>query len=195
MSSLTPETQESLNKYCANILKWNKVHNLLSSSQTESALWQRHIEDSTQLAPHFSDAAETVVDYGSGAGFPAIVLAVMFPQKEFVLFESAGKKATFLQDTSRLLGLKNVSVKNQRIEENTDVKADVITARAFAKVDEIFIMAQSFMKPQTKFVLLKGKNIDAETAVAKEQFSFDYQNIASKTGDGFIFIAENVKRT
>jgi 16S rRNA (guanine527-N7)-methyltransferase len=194
--SLSKSVQEKLEKYCSNMIKWNKAYNLLSNSQTESEIWDRHILDSTQIFEFIPKTAEVIVDLGSGAGLPVVPCAIMAEgnAQKFIAIESINKKTTFLEDTARILGLKNFEVRNKRIEDVNDIKADVITARAFAKIDEIFAITKSLAKPSAKFILLKGKNIDDEIATANKSFSFDFQKISSKTGDGFIFIAENVKQ-
>jgi 16S rRNA (guanine527-N7)-methyltransferase len=190
-------TKEKLEKYCSNIIKWNRAYNLLSNSQNESEIWDRHILDSMQIYEYFPDSAKVIVDFGSGAGLPAIPVAVVSTEKndgkKFILLESTTKKSLFLENTARLLQLKNVEVKCERIEKIKDIKADVITARAFAKISEIFEISKNYIHEDTKFVLLKGKNIEEEIALANGNFTYEYQIINSKTGDGFIFLAENVK--
>jgi len=194
---ISQKTKENLEKYCSNVIKWNKAYNLLSSSQTATELWERHILDSTQVFEHFPESAKIIADFGSGAGFPAIPCAIISKEKndkkEYHLFESVNKKATFLEDTKRILELDNTNIHCKRVENFSDIKADVITARAFAKISEIFQISRDFLKPTTKFILLKGKNCDEETTEAKRKFNFDFQKINSKTGDGFIFIAENLE--
>jgi 16S rRNA (guanine527-N7)-methyltransferase len=191
------EVQGNLEKYCSNIIKWNKVYNLLSNSQTEKEIWDRHVLDSTQIFEHIPANSKVIVDFGSGAGFPAVPCAILSQEndesKKFIMCESINKKANFLEDTGRLLGLKNIEVRCERIEAIKDIKADIITARAFAKIHEIFEISENFIQPKTKFILLKGKNLEEEIKLAEKLFLFNYQIVNSKTGDGFIFIAENIK--
>ncbi len=197
-NNLSESVKEKLEKYSTNILKWNEAYNLLSSSQDKEHIWNRHILDSTQLHEHLPVNAKIIADLGSGAGFPGIVCSIMSQEKnlphEYVLVESVGKKTNFLEDTIRILGLKNIKVRNERIEKVNDIKADVITARAFSKLLDIFIITKNIQKSGTVFLLHKGKNIGEEISEAKTKFSFDYQLVNSVTGDGFIFIAENVKQ-
>lgn len=194
---LSSTAKEKLERYSSNIIKWNTAYNLLSSSQDAQQIWDRHIVDSLQISEHIPQDVKVITDLGSGAGFPGIPCAIISDEKKldqkFVLIESVGKKTNFLEDTSRILGLKNISVRNERIENIKDVKAEVITARAFAKIVEIFSISKNLQLPDTIFVLHKGKNVEEEIKEAQQKFSFDYQLINSQTGDGFIFLAKNVK--
>lgn len=189
-------TKSQLEKYCSNIIDWNEKFNLVSKSQINE-IWQRHILDSAQLFEQLPNGAKKIIDFGSGAGFPAIVLAtiseVKNDGKEYIMFESTTKKAKFLENCIKILGLNNAIVKNERVENCKNLKADIITARAFAKIDEIFKISKNFLTPNTKFILLKGRSVQEEIDLAKKKFNFEYQIINSKTGDGFIFVAENVK--
>ncbi len=194
----SPEIQEKLDKYSSNIIKWNEAYNLLSASQNKEQLWNRHINDSLQIHEYIPAEAKTIVDLGSGAGFPAIPCAIVSKDKKlphhFTLIESVGKKTNFLEDTARILGLNNVTVRNERIEKINDIKADVITARAFAKISEILVITEKMRKNDTIFILHKGRNAEEEINEANKSFLFDYQLVNSVTGDGFIFIAKNVKQ-
>jgi len=196
---ISDPAKERLERYCANILKWNKTHNLISSSQ-KNDLWERHIIDSIRIYEYISEYNDIlVVDYGSGAGFPALPCAIIAENDKknirFLMIESVNKKASFLSDTIRTLGLNNIEVKCDRIENIKDIEADIITARAFAKIDDIFSISEDYLKTNTRFLLLKGRNIQQEIARAQEKFTFDYKLVNSINGDGFIFIAENVKNT
>ncbi len=191
------KNNELLQKYCSNILKWNKAYNLISASQSESDIWERHITDSLQLYEFISGDNGLVIDLGSGAGFPSIPCAILASENnknlKFLMIESVSKKALFLEDTIRLLELKNIEAKCDRIENLKNIKANIITARAFSKIDEIFDITKNYMQENTRYILLKGRNVQQEIDQALERYIFDYQLVNSKTGDGFIFIAENVK--
>lgn len=193
MDNISPELRAQLEIYSQTITKWNKAYNLLSASQED--LWNRHILDSLQI---FDDIKEgkIIIDFGSGAGFPAIVCAIVSKlqniQQQYILIESVNKKAQFLEEAARVLGLKNVKVICDRIENISDIKADIITARAFAKIDEIFDYAKNITSPNAKYILLKGKNLEAEILDAQKRYQFKYTSKPSITGDGFVFFADKV---
>ncbi len=190
------QVKEKLDLFSATILKWNQAYSIIAHKEAED-IWNRHILDSTQIFELLTGEEKVVADFGSGGGFPSIPLAIMAEEKnlltEFIMFESVTKKTTFLEEAIRVLKLRNISVRNERIEKVKDVKADLVTARAFAKVIEIFKMAKNFRNEDTKFILHKGRNIEAEINEALQEFTFEHQLVKSITGDGFIFLAKNLK--
>ena len=179
--------QEKLEKYVELLLKWNKKINLISKS-TENEIWERHIEDSLQLAEHVS--RETlIVDLGSGGGLPAIPLAIN--GNEVVMVESDKRKAIFLKEAIRSLDL-NASVENQRAEDlrlnlTNDISEVIITARAFADLEKIFEIGHSFLANHKiknySFLLLKGENVSRETLEADKKWRYNLQEIGSKTNN------------
>jgi 16S rRNA (guanine527-N7)-methyltransferase len=191
---ITPEIEKSLKQYADYVLLRNKDFNLISASQNADTIWQRHILDSIQIYQLFPSEAKIICDFGSGAGFPAIPCAIISKfnndKRSFFMYESIGKKARFLEEAINILKLDNISVKNIRIESEANLKADLITARAFAKIDETFKIAKNFLKKDTSFLLLKGRNCDEEIKVAQKKFAFNYTKNPSSTGDGVIFSAK-----
>lgn len=184
-------SSKSLNDlYVSELLKWNKTHNLIGKTTEENVI-KRHIEDSLQIKNLFKKDYKIICDFGSGAGLPAIPLAIEFletePERIFHVFESNTKKASFLSHIAATLKLKNLIVHNNRIEQTKDnIIADVITARAFASLIDIFDISKSFIKPETRFILHKGISISNEIAEAKKKYNFDYKLNQSKSGEGFI---------
>jgi 16S rRNA (guanine527-N7)-methyltransferase len=184
---MKPNLKEKLQQYANLTLEWNQKMNLIAKS-TENLIWQRHIEDSLQVLPLIPKGAETLVDFGSGAGFPGIVISIMAEEtglKNIHMIESIRKKTTFLNEVRNQLGLK-CNIHNERIEQIKGIKADVITARAFAELSEILKISKNFLKPSTIFLLHKGQKFQEEIDNAKKKFSFDVEVIKSQTGDGVI---------
>lgn len=167
---MTPETvQDTLNvsretldrfaAYLSLLEKWQKSVNLVART-TLGIAWQRHILDSGQLARYLPSGCKTIMDVGSGAGFPGLVLSIM--QGATVhLVESDHKKTVFLQTVIRELGLSAI-VHNERIESLTKVAPDVITARAFAPLGKAVGLLAPHMEPHTVLLLLKGRNVEEE---------------------------------
>ena len=167
---MTPETvQETLNvsretldrfaAYLSLLEKWQKSVNLVART-TLGIAWQRHILDSGQLAHYLPSGCKTIMDVGSGAGFPGLVLSIM--QGATVhLVESDHKKTVFLQTVIRELGLSAI-VHNERIESLTKVAPDVITAREFAPLGKAVGLLAPHMEPHTVLLLLKGRNVEEE---------------------------------
>lgn len=184
----TPTENSLIQTYVEELLKWNQTHNLISKN-TEKDILKRHIEDSLQIKKFIKPEDKIIFDFGSGAGLPAIVMAITFlnEDKNFYLFESNTKKAGFLAHIAANLKLKNVTICNERIETSKlEVKADVITARAFAALVDIFKTSRKLIKPETKYILHKGLSVTNEIAEAKKRYNFEYNLHQSTSGDGFI---------
>jgi 16S rRNA (guanine527-N7)-methyltransferase len=168
--------------------------NLVAAS-TLPDVWQRHVADSAQLAV-LADAGPTTtwLDLGSGAGFPALVLACLAPGT-FHLVEATAKKCAFLAAAAATLGVADrVVIHNGRIEALPVFAADIVTARACASLTQLFAWGQAFA-PQGRWLLLKGRTAADEVAAAAREFSFDHRLVASRTDDeARIVAAGNVRR-
>ncbi|GHF15583.1 ribosomal RNA small subunit methyltransferase G [Kordiimonas sediminis] len=161
------ETMAHLETYAALLTKWQKAKNLVSNS-TLPDMWRRHFLDSAQLVPFLTDRFSTdskIVDIGSGAGFPGLVLAVM-GVGHVHLVESNGKKCSFMNEVNRQTGAGAV-IHNDRIEELDPFEADIISSRACARVKQLMDWARPFLKETTEFWLLKGESVDDELTEAQ----------------------------
>src|SRR5690606_9447814 len=123
------ETLQRLKEYQALLLKWNKAINLISKS-TEENCWERHILDSLQLLNYIQDKDIHLVDIGSGAGLPGIVLSIAGVRRVTIV-ESDQRKCSFLLQASKLSSNK-IEIVNDRIENLKGLSCDILTARAFA---------------------------------------------------------------
>jgi 16S rRNA (guanine527-N7)-methyltransferase len=170
-SGVSRETLARLKAYVALLDEWNAIHNLVSANSLND-VWRRHIWDSAQLATLVPPAAKSLVDLGSGAGFPALVLAALFrdrPDFRVVLTESIAKKCRFLDAAAERMEL-HVEVRNSRIEGTKTEPFDVITARACAPLEKLLGYAQHFKGKQTTCLFLKGQNVDAELTEAHKSW-------------------------
>lgn len=178
--------EEKFIKY-ENLLKqWSTKMNLVAPS-TLIDIQNRHIKDSAQLAD-FIPKNVKIIDLGSGAGFPGVVLAIL--GYNVTCIESIRKKTNFLSTLKDELELQNLVIINDRIEnflQKTPVNPGdfVFTARAFAPLIKILDYTH---KTKCRLFLLKGREIESEIATAKQKYKFKYELIPSKTGDGFITI-------
>lgn len=137
----------------------------LVASASLNVVWARHIADSAQLLDHCAvHRAATLVDFGSGAGLPGIVLAIMRPNWDVVLIESRRLRIDWLQKSTRELGLKNVRILGGVAEKVAAVPADVITARAFAPMKRLLALAAPFSTSETLWLLPKGRSAEQELA-------------------------------
>lgn len=154
------ETEDTLAHYADMLEKWQNSVNLVSS-QTISALWSRHIIDSAQIIPLLgNDVPLTILDIGSGAGFPGLVVALLTAH-EVHLVESDAKKSAFLRRVIGETGAR-ATVHTARIEHLSFMNPDVITARALAPLDKLLELTQKQHHDRLRCVFLKGRSAQAE---------------------------------
>ena len=166
------------------LVKWQQRINLVSRS-TLPDVWSRHFLDSAQLYPLIPRSADTLVDLGSGAGFPGLVLALLISERggpEVHLVEADSRKSAFLAEANRILEAK-VTVHSRRIESITDLKGDIITARALAPLDRLLNQVERFMRPETMCLFLKGENAAHELTIARKHWTMRVSETASITHD------------
>lgn len=140
------------------LLKWNRVHNLTAIDSPQEAL-QLHALDCLATVPVWlarRPAPQTLLDVGAGAGFPAVILAVVWPQTQVVAVDSVGKKAAFIQQVAAQLGLKNLKARHARVQ---DLKPpfEAITCRAFAALPDLVEWTRPLLAPGGYWACLKGK--------------------------------------
>jgi 16S rRNA (guanine527-N7)-methyltransferase len=130
-------------------------------------LWERHLLNCAGLSELVVDG-EVVLDLGSGAGLPGVVLALQRPQVQVVLVESLQRRAAFLSECVEHLGLRNALVRRARAEElHGKVEVDVVTARAVAPVDRLAAWALPLLRPGGRLLALKGERAEQELAAAR----------------------------
>ena len=111
----------------------------------------------------------TIVDIGSGAGLPGLVIAAMRPEAEVILIEPMERRCTWLNEMTETLGLTNVEVKRGRAEEFHDAfEADVVTARAVAALDKLARWSLPLLRHGGELIILKGRNVEAEIEPARK---------------------------
>lgn len=129
-------------------------------------LWERHLLNCAGLSQLIEDG-QVVLDLGSGAGLPGLVLAIQRPDVQVVLVEPLQRRATFLTEAVELLGLRNVLVRRARAEElHGKVEVDVVTARAVAPVDRLAGWALPLLRQGGRLLAMKGEQAAAELAAA-----------------------------
>lgn len=172
------EAAERLGRFAAHLVKWQAAINLVSAKSLPQ-LWERHILDSLQLAPLIPPGTRTIVDVGSGAGFPGLILAIL-NRWDVHLVESDTRKSVFLRDSARLCGVP-VTVHAVRIESLAAPKADVVTARALAPVAELLKLTAGFRQPGTIHLFPKGRGAEAELTDAEKTWTLAVDRIPSLT--------------
>ncbi len=164
-----------LESFAALLKKWNAAQNLVSRETVGADLWPRHIDDSLQLVQWLRPTDRSILDLGSGGGFPAIPMAIASrgTERRFTLLEPNNKKVAFLRTAARELHLP-VTVHALRAEQfDSRETFDVITSRALAALSEILAMSVRFATRDTRFLLHKGQRYREESSRAAAHFDFD----------------------
>lgn len=165
LANVSRETLDRLGTYVDLLAAWNRRINLVGR-ETMGDVWRRHILDSAQLFPLIPREARRLVDLGSGAGLPGLVLAIL-GMPEVHLMEADQRKAVFLQEAVRVTGVPAV-VHPRRIDRVPGFVADVVTARALAPLPELLAISERFLGPHSVCLFLKGRMVEEElTAAAK----------------------------
>ncbi|MEM9732446.1 MAG: 16S rRNA (guanine(527)-N(7))-methyltransferase RsmG [Pseudomonadota bacterium] len=190
------ETQEKLAIYHGLLLQWQKQINLVAPSTLEQA-WTRHFADSVQLVD-LCEGAEHIIDLGSGAGFPGLVLAICLGEKKNIrldMVESVGKKCAFLRTVVRETGLTKVHIHNGRIDAVLQAlpRPDVISARALAALDTLLHMGAHSLEEGTLGLFPKGRDYDAEITKARQRWDFDCEITPSQFDAGVILRVKNLR--
>ena len=170
---LDEKKQSQLKNYASFLLEFNKHTNLTSITRIEE-VYLKHFYDSLTLTKIYSFSNERVLDVGTGAGFPGLVLAIVFPSLQVTLLDSNNKKTTFLKECVNLLDLKNVEVITSRAEEYTKVhreEYDVVTSRAVSNLRILLELNLPSIKVGGYFLAMKGNALqeleEAKNALKK----------------------------
>ena len=168
--SLPIEQQNKLIQLVELLAKWNKAYNLTSVRDPQQML-VKHIMDSIVVSPHLQ--GQRLIDVGTGPGLPGLPLAILNPDKQFVLLDSLGKRLRFIRQAVLELGLSNVEFVQSRVEEyHPDDKFDVVLSRAFASLEDMLFWCKHLPNKTGHFLALKGQFPEQEIKKLDKQFKF-----------------------
>jgi 16S rRNA (guanine527-N7)-methyltransferase len=195
--NVSRETYVVLETFAALVGRWNPAINLVGRS-TIDTLWQRHVVDSAQLFGLGKATAGHWVDLGSGGGFPGLVIAAigrdLQPEMTVTLIESDARKATFLREAVRTLGL-TARIISGRIESQLPQKADVLSARALAPLPALLGFAEIHLQHNGVALFPKGQRWEEELVTARAEWCFDADSTPSiSEPSAAILMIRNVKR-
>ena len=179
-----------LQSFVEMLLRYNQEYNLIGKSTIDD-IWQRHILDSAQLLKYIENKNLVVGDFGSGAGFPALILSIL-GVKEIHLIEKSFRKCEFLKLASKISPNKIV-IHQKKVEEIKGIFFDITTSRAFASLDKLLTTVKPFLKPNGYGIFLKGKNFENEIILAKKLGKFHHIAHTSLTSEeSKVLVIDNI---
>lgn len=195
-TDVSRETLARLKAFVGLLEDWNQRHNLVSR-RSLAEVWQRHVFDSAQLTDFVPEPARSLVDLGSGAGFPGLVLALLLadrPGFRTVLYEATRKKCDFLIAAADRTGAA-AEVRNSRVEDAPPEIFDVVSARACAPLPRLLQYAEGFQGPRTRNLFLKGQNVGAELSESRKSWTMRvHQHPSRSDTSGTILVIEGLSR-
>ena len=192
-TGVSRETLDRLESYAALLVEWNSAINLVSQNSLKD-LWRRHMLDSAQLQhymPAPGDRRRVIIDLGSGAGFPGMVLSIL-DAGEVHLVESDQRKTVFLREVAREVG-SDAHIHGVRIEQMRDFPADVVTARALAPLPELLALAAPFLSEGGTALFLKGQSASSELEEAEKDWVIQTRRYPSLSDPSGIVLSVGVQ--
>ena len=176
---------QNVQKYKEHLFKWNKIHNL-TGAKDEKTL-DEFIYDAV-LPVKFLPQVSTLMDIGTGAGFPGMILAFALPNTKVTLVEPLAKRASFLQFIKADLGLGNVEVKMCRVEELSDITFDIITSRAVTDTKMLLHLSKPFRHDSTMLLFYKGEKV-------YDEVDEGYEHEVIKTDNRHYLLIKNIQKS
>ncbi|MEM9582306.1 MAG: 16S rRNA (guanine(527)-N(7))-methyltransferase RsmG [Pseudomonadota bacterium] len=197
LTDVSRETSDKLAGFVELLTKWNSKINLVSPS-TIPEVWERHVLDSAQIMPILDSNVTSLVDIGTGGGFPGMILAVLAsdanPDLQVTMIESDLRKCAFLQTAAARLGV-SAQVISKRIEAVPQQNCDAMTSRALAPLTKLLEFSERHLRSGGQAHFMKGENADREIEEALASWQFDLQKRASLTHpDAVILTIGNLRR-
>ena len=199
LNNVSRETCVYLEKFIDLVIKENKVLNLISrENENKEYIRKRHIVDSMQIIDFIDLNTKKIIDFGSGSGFPSIVLAILMKSKsqeiKIEMFEKSFKKCKFLEKVSKELNL-NTEVNQKNIFEEKVSDEIVITSRAFKPLPIILDVVEKNYRNYKNIILFMGKSGKEILAETLKKWKIDYETKNSITSrDSFILNINNARR-
>lgn len=179
---LSEQQQQQLLQYLGLLIKWNKAYNLTAVRNPDEMV-SRHLLDSLSVVESVQKYGDHWLDVGSGGGMPGVPLAIMFPQRNFTLLDSNGKKTRFLTQVKLELKLDNLEVIHSRVEAYTPLQAfSGIISRAFSSLADFTSWTRHLGDQHTHWLAMKGVHPDDELQALPEDFRFESCQILKVPG-------------
>ena len=179
---LSAEQHEQLLAYLALLIKWNKAYNL-TAVRDPNEMVSRHLLDSLSVVAHVREAGDNWLDVGSGGGMPGIPLAILFPERQFTLLDSNGKKTRFLTQVKLELKLANLQVIHSRVEEfRPEQPFSGICSRAFSSLEDFSNWTRHLGDGNTQWLAMKGVHPDDELQALPTDFRLTATHVLKVPG-------------
>ena len=189
--NLNNKQVEKIEFFITSIINYNKHTNLIGKSTIEN-FWERHVLDCLQLTKYINNKKLKILDLGTGAGLPGILLSIVGYQK-VLMIDSVKKKTEFVKTIIKELSLSS-KILNKRIEKSPISQHDIIVSRALAPLIKLLTYARMYSNKNTTSLFLKGRNVNNEINKTMKEFFFDFEKIESiSSGDGCILQVKNIK--
>ena len=193
-SQVSRETISSLTMYEELLIKANKTLNLIGKS-TVSQIWHRHFLDSVQVIDFIDKNDKSIMDLGSGAGFPGLVLAIVLKERKISvkvqLLEKSSKKTKFLNEIIKKLNLDTQVVSKNILEKKFNLASEVFVARAFKPLQKTLELIHSNAKNWKKIFIFLGKNGKSELIRASKIWDIEYKQRVSVTSSDSVILEIN----
>ena len=183
---LSEETIEKLEAFSALLNEWNQIHNL-TGAKTVSAIYDNIVDSLYPLT--FIKRPESLLDVGTGAGFPGLVLAIALPETEVVLAEPLKKRVSFLKYAAMDLALENVKVEGKRVEFVEHEAFDLVSSRAVTNTRLLLELTEKISNIQTEYLFYKGSRVFDEIEDVQHQLDYD---IVQKNQRNYLYIKSHV---
>ena len=182
---------DKIDFYLSSIIKHNKHTNLVGKSTIEN-IWDRHVLDCLQLTKHITNNKLKILDLGTGAGLPGVLLSIVGYQR-VLMIDSVKKKTDFVRQIIKELSL-TAKIQNKRIEKPPTSQHDIIVSRALAPLVKLLTYARMYSNKNTTSLFLKGRNANNEIDMATKAYFFEFEKIKSlSSDDGCILKIINIK--
>ena len=192
---MTNNIEHKIDQYIQLLLRWNRAYNLTAITDLDQ-IKTHHIADSLSVEPFLDEPqVQHVLDVGTGAGLPGIPLAISLPKLLFTLLDSNSKKTRFLTQVVAELGLTNVQVVHSRVENyQTSQRFDVIISRAVCSVDEFIRQTHHLLKPDGRFLAMKGRYPTEELAELTQAAEVLKLDVPGLSAERHLVIVQGVTR-
>ncbi len=190
--NLNKKQIDLIDNYILKLKKSNQIHNLVGPSTIDIA-WDRHVNDSLQLSKFILKKNASIIDFGTGAGLPGVILYI-FGYTNILMIDSKMKKINFIKEFAQEQSLEIKTICT-RVEKIKNQKFDFIICRAFAPLLKLLYYSRFFHKKNTSLLFLKGRSVKKEIHDAKKSFSFEYDLYPSQSeGDGYVLKINKYKK-